>query len=88
MIKLRPLLAKEEFNMDPRLKPEIEQFVKGLVAKGVFSSYHRAATGGDMNPQDFEEDLVHKIAGAIAEWTETMNNRDNWENQPLDRMIK
>ena len=88
MIKLRRLIVKEEFQMDPRLKPEIEQFVKGLVAKGVFSAYHRAATGGDMNPQDFEEDLVHKIASAIAEWTETMNNRDNWENQPLSRMIK
>jgi hypothetical protein len=88
MIKLRRLLVKEEFNMDPRLKREVEQFVKGLIVKGVFSSYHRAATGGDMNPKDFEEDLVHAIASAIAKWTETVNNRDNWENQPLSRMIK
>ena len=86
MIKLQPLIAKEEFNMDTRLKAEVERFVRGLVAKGVFSSYHRERTGGDMNPNDFEEDLVRKIVGAISSWTQTVNNRDNWENQP--NMIK
>jgi len=86
MIKLRPLLAKEEFQLDQRIKPEVERFVRELVSKGVFSSYHRDRTGGDMNPKDFEEDLVHKIVNAMAEWTQTMNNRDNWENQP--NMIK
>ena len=72
--------------MDTRLKAEVERFVRELVAKGIFNSYHRERTGGDMNPKDFEEDLVRKIVGAIATWTQTMNNRDNWENSP--NMIK
>lgn len=82
MIKLQSLLVKEEFQIGSAIKPEVERFVRGLVSKGVFSSYHRAKTGGDMNPVDFEEDLVRKIQLAIQEWTQTMNNRNNWENQP------
>jgi len=86
MIKLQPLLVTEAFQLDPRLKPVVEKFVQILVSKGVFSSYHRDRTGGDMDPKDFEEDLVRAIVNAITEWTQTMNNRNNWENQP--NMIK
>lgn len=86
MIKLSALLLKEEFQIGAMLRPEIERFVRELVAKGIFSSYHRQGTGGDMNPVDFEEDLVKKLMCSIAEWIQTVNNKDNWENQP--NMIK
>ena len=82
MIKLRTLVIKEEFQLGSALKSEVERFVQELVSKGTFSSFHRDRTGGDMNPVDFEEDLVRKILLVIQEWTQTMNNRDNWENQP------
>lgn len=89
MIKLKPLINEtlsEEFRLDPAVKREVERFVRELIAKGVLGSYHRERTGGDMNPGDFAEDLVRKISLAISSWTQTMNNRDNWENQP--NMIK
>ena len=86
MINLKSLLVKEEFQIGAMLRPEIERFVRELVAKGIFSSYHRQRTGGDMNPVDFEEDLVNKLMSAVTEWMQTTNNKDNWENQP--NMIK
>lgn len=89
MIKLQSLIKSElneEFRLDPSIKNEVEKFVRDIVSKGILSSYHRDRTGGDMNPIDFEEDLVHVISIAITKWTQTVNNRDNWENQP--NMIK
>lgn len=89
MIKLHSIITEaleEEFKLEAALKPEVERFVVELISKRILSSYHRERTGGDMNPSDFTEDLVHKIVGAIQEWTQTVNDRDNWENQP--NMIK
>lgn len=68
------------------LKNEVNQFVKQLVTKGLIRSYHRDKTSGDMNANDFTEDISHKILEAIMEWTQMANDRGNWENQP--NMIK
>lgn len=63
------------------LKKQVEEFVQRLISTGELSSYHRKLTSGDMNPADFANDLSHKILSAISEWTTTVNNRGNWENQ-------
>jgi hypothetical protein len=68
------------------LRNEVTQFVNHLITSGVLSSYHRNLTSGDMNPNDFSEDLIHKVMSAIEEWTQTINNRGNWENQ--SNMVK
>lgn len=64
-----------------KLKGVIDKVSKALVASGVLGSYHRDQTSGDMQPQDFTNDLSHEILSAIERWTQTVNNRGDRENQ-------
>lgn len=70
------------------LKNSVHNFVKDLVSTGLFTSYHRELTSGDMQAKDFVEDLSHKILSSIQQWIQTVNDRGNWENQPVNKMIK
>lgn len=66
--------------MESGLNELVKAFVDQLVKTGVFSSYHRKLTFGDMNPNDFQNDLYHKILSAIQQWIMTVNDRGDWEN--------
>jgi len=83
--KVQPFLPQpldENLNLDGnKLKQDVTQFVNKLVLDGGLSSYHRERTSGDMNPQDFTNDLVHDILSTIEQWVQTVNNRGDWENQ-------
>lgn len=63
------------------LKHETERFVQRLISKGIFKSYDRKLQSGHMNPNDFAEDISHKIMCAIEQWTDTMNDRSDYENE-------
>lgn len=65
----------------------VEEFVDGLVSAGVFSTYHRNLTSGDMQAKDFVDNMVHKIMSAINEYIETVNDRGDWENDESGGMI-
>lgn len=86
MIKLKSLLnshkpLNENLIIDPaHLKPKVEAFVNALVTDGVFTSYNRKLSSGQMNPVDFTNDLVHKILSSVQEWVKTVNDRGDWEN--------
>lgn len=58
----------------------VKEFVDNLISSGIISSYHRDLTSGDMQPQDFSEDLCHAIMSSIENWIRTINNRGNREN--------
>lgn len=64
------------------LKDDVKHFVNKLIASGKLNSYHREKTSGDMQANDFSEDLTHEILSAIERWIQTVNNRGDWENQP------
>lgn len=97
MIKLKSLLNKLGYADDfpnsnntlnenlmlqgEQLKNQVDNFVKELVSSGTLGSFHREKSSGDMQPQDFTGDLVHKLLSAIEEWSQTVNNRGDWENQ-------
>lgn len=68
------------------LDGEVDRFIRKLVSRGILGSYHRDATSGDMNANDFTEDLKHQLLSSIQGWIETVNNRGNRENSP--NMIK
>lgn len=68
------------------LKNNVENFVRDLIQSGIFTSYHRKLSSGDMQAKDFAEDLTHKILTSIKQWVQKVNDRGNWENQP--NMIK
>ena len=75
------VVMNENLRLDTnKLKQEVSAFVQRLVSDGVLSSFHREKTSGDMNPQDFTEDLTHKLLSAIEEWIQLVNNRGNQEN--------
>lgn len=67
------------------LKNLVQNFVRDLISSGVLKSYHRKLTSGDMQANDFVEDLTHKILSAIEQWVQTVNSRGNWENQPMKK---
>ena len=62
------------------LRNMVQNFVKDLISSKVLFSYHRNLTSGDMNPQDFSEDLSHEILSSIENWVRTVNNRGDREN--------
>lgn len=82
----QPFNENLNLNGGDGLNNAVSNFVEQLISSGILSSYHRERTSGDMDPNDFKEDLEHKILSAIQDWTQTVNNRGNWENQP--NMIK
>jgi hypothetical protein len=65
------------------LKNLVQNFVRDLISNGILTSYHRKLTSGDMQAKDFAEDLEHKILSTIQQWIQTVNDRGNWENQPM-----
>jgi len=65
-----------------KLKRAVDKFAQALASSGVLGSYHRDRTSGDMQAQDFTQDLSHDILSAIEQWVQTVNNRSNWENSP------
>ena len=70
----------ENLSMESGLNELVKAFVDQLVKTGVFSSYHRKLTSGDMNPNDFQNDLYHKILSAIQQWITTVDDKSNWKN--------
>jgi hypothetical protein len=84
-----PPLIKENLGLDPqRLKFAVEKFIHFLNTSGILSAYHRDRTSGDMQVNDFENDLNKKVLSSIQQWVQRVNDRGNWENQPISKMIK
>ena len=76
-----PPHINENFQLDgEKLKSAVKQFSNYLVSDGVITSFQRDKTGGNMNPSDFTNDLVHKLTSSIQEWIKLVNDRNNWEN--------
>ncbi len=76
-----PQPLNENLVINPsHLKPKVVAFVDNLVHDGVFTSYNRALSSGQMNPVDFANDLVHKILNSVQTWVKTINDRGDWEN--------
>lgn len=65
-----------------RIKEGMKNLIDYFIREGTISSYHRDLTSGDMQPQDFSEDLANKLVSELNEIVQTINNRGNWENQP------
>lgn len=83
LISLNENLAVSNSN---RLKDIIKQMIQKMIAERIIVSYHRDATSGDMNPNDFIEDFAVKLSSELQNQIETINNRGNWENQ--NQMVK
>lgn len=77
------ILKKNPELQGAMLKNYVQNFVRDLLANGLFTSYHRSLTSGDMQAKDFAEDLTHKLLSTLEQWVQTVNNRGNWENQPM-----
>lgn len=76
-----PQPLNENLIINPaHLKPKVKTFVDDLVNDGVFTSYNRALSSGQMNPVDFTNDLVHKILSSIQDWVKMVNDRSDYEN--------
>jgi len=68
------------------LQKTIKRMLFDIVKRQTLSSYHRERTSGDMQPEDFIEELSRNVELCIERFVDTVNNRGNWENQP--NMIK
>jgi len=77
---VKETIVYENLQLDNKLKQEVTNFVNALVSGGSLSTYHRSLTAGDMNANDFKEELVHKIISSIRKWVEVINDKSNWEN--------
>jgi hypothetical protein len=67
---------------DPtKLRDVMKQMIRTLIVNKIITSYHRQATSGDMNSDDFVEDFAHGLSSELERQIETINNRGNWENQ-------
>lgn len=76
-----PINENLMINNPDEVKTAIKKLLFNLVKQHALDSYHRDATSGDMNPNDFVEELTRKIELAIEKFFETVNNRGNRENQ-------
>lgn len=63
------------------LRELMKRMIKAMIAKNIIGSYHREKTSGDMNINDFVEDIAHKLSSELGRQIELINNRGNWENQ-------
>jgi len=69
-----------------KVKTEIKLLIQKLVNSGAIGSYHRDATSGDMDANDFVEDFTNALVSSLNKYIEMVNNRGNRESQP--NMIK
>lgn len=71
-------------NNELKLKKGLEKLLQAFVADGTIGSYNRGLSSGKMNAGDFIGDFTNKILGALRGQIKTVNDRGNWENQPMD----
>jgi len=64
----------------------IKNMLSNIIKTNAIQSYHRERTSGDMDPNDFIEELTRKLELEINKFFEKVNNRGNEENQQY--MIK
>jgi hypothetical protein len=70
--------------LELKFKKGIEKLLQAFVADGTLGSYNRGLSSGKMNAADFIGDFTNKILGALRGQIKTVNDRGNWENQPMD----
>lgn len=76
-----PLQLNENLKFDHmRLKDETSKWIRNLIESGIFISYHKELTSGDMNPSDFVEELTQKILKSIQEWNKVIDDKSNYES--------
>ena len=82
--KIEPFLPQtlnENLQIDNlKLKDEVVNFVNGLVSKKILTSYHRELSSGDMNPNDFVDELSQKILKSIHGWIYNIEDKSNYES--------
>jgi hypothetical protein len=67
---------------DPtKLRELMKQMIERMVADNIITSYHRDATSGDMQSNDFIEEFTHKLSSELERQIDNINNKGNWENQ-------
>lgn len=72
---------------DPKKLQEIlRQTIKDMIRMQIIRSIHRQATSGDMNPEDFTDEMARKLELELNKFIQVTNNKSNWESQP--NMIK
>jgi hypothetical protein len=59
----------------------MKQMIERMVADNIIASYHRDASSGDMQPNDFIEDFTHKLSSELEKQIDNVNNKGNWESQ-------
>ena len=79
----QPIQENLVIKNDHRFKEALKKFVTALVKDGTLGSYHRDLSSGDMNPADFVDEFVHKLMNALHQDIEAINNRGNYESQPI-----
>ena len=72
---------------DPtKVQSAIKKLLFDLIKTNAIRSYHRKATSGDMNPNDYVDESARKLSLEVDKFLQVVNNRGNWENQ--QQMIK
>jgi hypothetical protein len=79
----QPIQENLIVNNERKFKLGLEKLIQAFVKDGTLGSYHRDLSSGDMNANDFVGDFVHKLMCAMHKDINTINNRGNWENQPM-----
>lgn len=80
----QPIQENLAINNELKLKKGLEKLLQAFVADGTIGSYNRGLSSGKMNASDFIGDFTNKILGALRGQIKTVNDRGNWENQPMD----
>ena len=72
---------------DPtKVQDAIKKLLFDLIKTNAIRSYHRKTTSGDMNPNDYVDEIARKLSLEVDKFLQVVNNRGNWENQ--QQMIK